>query len=362
MRQLTRKNRTSKVVVHDANSGLVGTLARKRRFLAWSAVGLPVLVSPALLVAFLLMFGGNQVARDLLVDFGRDPIEVVYFGDSVVRAFSGCEQRTEGIDDLLRAAHSSDIATVAGAGYSAQQYAVLSKLFDVTDHKPRVAIVPINMRSLSPAWGENPDWQFGADMQYVRILSGEWQSVPAFIATSLFDANKVERDAFLQRDVTASGINYGPLEKLAEQAAGVPLNLECEADAAIYTPALRAKFTINYMFDIQESHPLIGTAIGFADNLRDHGIAPLFYLTPINATEGTALVGPAFQETLIRNSGIVRAALEETGSVVLDMTFDLPGDQFSDKGCACEHLTYEGREHVASRLNAALTKLPVLVE
>jgi hypothetical protein len=358
MRQLSRQNRTAKVLVHDANTGLRGTLASKLKFLAWSALAIPILVAPVLLVVFLLLFGGNQVARELLVDFSEQPIDIVYFGDSVVRAFSGCEARTHGIDDLLRASAPSTIATVAGAGYTAQQYTVLSGLFDVTEYKPRTAVIPINMRSLSLTWGENPDWQFGADMQYVRILSGNWQSIPPFVATSLFDDKEEEREVFLQKNVTAAAINYGSLEKLAEQAAGVPLNLECEANAEIYEDALRAKFTINYMFDLQRNHPLLGTLVTLANDLQNREISSIFYLTPINVVDGTALVGPAFRDTLARNVSVIAAVLEENGIEFLDMTHDLPGAHFSDKGCACEHLTFEGRQHVASRLSKALADHP----
>jgi len=269
MKRPSTKNRTNRILVHDSETQISVPMGRKRRFLAWSVLAVPVFLAPALLVMFLLLFGGNQVARDLLSEFNGRPIDVVYFGDSVVRAYSGCELHTEGIDDLLRASSPSTIATVAGAGYTAQQHAVLTKLFDVTDHKPRVAIVPINMRSLSPTWGDNPDWQFGSDMQYVRILSGEWRSIPTFIATSLLSDGKEEKELFLQSDVMAAGINYGSLEELFKQAAGVPLNLECEINADIYGTALRARFTTNYMFDLQKDHRLLKTVVAFAGDLRD---------------------------------------------------------------------------------------------
>lgn len=59
---------------------------------------------------------------------------------------------------------------------------------------------------------------------------------------------------------------------------------------------------------------------------------------------------------------MVRAVLEENEIELIDMTFDLPATHFSDKGCACEHLMFEGRQHVASRLSAALANFSAVIE
>ncbi len=155
------------------------------RFFAIYVVALPLCLVPIVLCLNLFIFGGNETAQRVLVRFGRAPVDVAYFGDSVIRGRSSCDTDERGIDDYLHDLTGASVALIAHPGYSVRQLSALVGLFDVTTHAPKVALIPFNLRSLSMTWGENPGWQFGAETYYVRALSGELSEAPRFVFAKL---------------------------------------------------------------------------------------------------------------------------------------------------------------------------------
>lgn len=357
----SRRREDAKNAAHRkiSTAGVTVAVERKKKFkffVVW-LLAVPALLSPFFLVFFLLAFGGSEIARHVLREFGTGRPDVAFFGDSVLRAVSSCEDEKDGIDDVLRNNVPFSVATISSAGFTPDQFSVLSELFETTGVRPRAAVVEVNIRSFSSAWGENPDWQFGSEMQYVRVLAGDWRSLPSFVAKSVLRSPEKLRRDFRDSEVSAAGMTFGTVASLAAQADGVPLSVECLDSSAPYDEALRAKFLMNYMYDLAPDARLLGSLETFLISLKQRDIAPLVYLTPINVEEGEALIGEVFQTTIARNTEVVSAVLRRHSIPYLDLTFDLPGGAFADKGCACEHLSASGRRYVGQRLAAAVKEV-----
>jgi len=329
---------------------------RAARHLLIFAAFLPMLLAPVFLTVALVL-QGDPLAQRLLLQFNLAEAKVGFFGDSTVRAFSSCERDTDGIDDKLAAITGWPVTSLVSAGHTPRQWSVLAGLFAQTRNKPRIVIFPINLRSYSTGWGANPAWQFSAQKQYVRILSGDFTAIPQFVMDSVFTTSKAETAVMMNTEISAMGRHFGNMAELAQRAKGVPLDLECQDNQSPYQDALKAKFILNYMHDIATDHPLLQSLKALADALMKQDIRIAAYLVPVNVADGNALVGPEFARTIRRNKMIVTAVLEREQLPYVDLTEALSGKDFADKGCACEHLAAAGRQVVARRIAKMLQSL-----
>jgi hypothetical protein len=320
------------------------------RFLLLSLIVAPMLLVPVLLVASLMAFGGNRMAQEIVLTLNNKPADIAIFGDSVIRNYSECEAETDGIDDYLQRFSGRSLISLEHNGYTSRQFGVLSRLFGVTRHKPKVVVIPINMRVFSVSWGDNPAWQFGADMQYVRILAGDLTALPRFVYSRLSSDSEQAQEDFLNTVITANGHQYGTLGSLIDEAKGIPLSIECEKSEEPYRDQLKAGFISHYLYDLSSDDRRIGEILGLVDGLKRMGIVPIVYITPVNYQDGVKYTGEALDDVLKHNVATLSAVLDNAGVDYLDLSMDLPATAFADKGCACEHLAAEGRKYVAGKV------------
>jgi len=327
------------------------------RYFAIFAVVLPILLAPVFLT-LVLLFQGDEVTQHLMVKYNLAAAKVGFLGDSTLRAHSACESDTDGIDDLLAVDTGWPVTTIASAGHTPTQWSVLAGLFDHTRNKPKVVVFPINLRSYSTGWSANPAWQFGAQMQYIKILSGDLTAIPRFVYDSVFDDVKADTEVMMDTEISAMGRRFGSMAELAQRSEGVPLNLECQDNPSQYDDAMKAKFIMNYMHDLTADHPLLRSLEKLVDTLSSQGIRVVTYLVPINVVDGNARVGPEFVQVIRQNRAIITAVLERKKVPYIDLTELSPSEDFADKGCACEHLAAPGRKAVARSVADLLRSLP----
>ena len=320
------------------------------RFFAIYVVALPLCLVPIFLCFNLFLFGGNETAQRMLMRFGRAPADVAYFGDSVIRGRSSCDTDERGIDDYLRDLTGASVALIAHPGYSVRQFSALVGLFNVTAHAPKVALLPFNLRSLSVTWGENPGWQFGAETYYVRALSGELSAAPRFVFAKLTADPQSDLAEWRDRVVAYQGRTLGRLGDLVAQSAGVPLDIECAGNEARYAQQLGVMYRLHYLTEMASNHPLLAELADTVGRLREAGIAPIVYLTPINVADAERYGGPSVGQAIRSNAALVAETAGRLGVPVLNLATDLAAGDFADRGCACEHLTAAGRRYVAERL------------
>ncbi len=322
---------------------------RLRYFFLVAVVAVPAATAPAFLVSSLFVFSGNQIAQEILFDLNDHPVDIALFGDSVIRNYSACEAETDGIDDYLERFSGRSVLSLEHNAYASHQFARFMELFSVTAYKPRVVVIPINMRVFSSGWGDNPAWRFEADMHYVSVLAGDLGAVPKF-ALARLDASSDRASSYLDSTVEAAGRHYGTLRELYGRAEGMPLDLECRETEEPYREKLSAAFAANYVYELGTDSPLIADIVDAISQAERRGVLPLVYITPINYEDGVRYVDDEFAGILRRNVDVVEDVLTRSGVKYINMAMDLPAGDFADKGCACEHLTARGRKYVARRL------------
>ncbi|EKO37560.1 MAG: hypothetical protein B193_3765 [Solidesulfovibrio magneticus str. Maddingley MBC34] len=291
----------------------------------------------------------NAVALAFRDALARGDVTAVYFNDSVMGGHNDDEPRTT-IATLLGDLSGLSIHPVSGPGYAATLFREYARLIAQAKHKPRLAIISINLRAFSDDWFFTPRWMYAATVDYLRLLAAPptLADVPAWLVSGQDDP-AVWLAARTRRD--ASG----------HEALFQEINARRNRLMAAPTPGLspdeakrRQFFIKNYMTDIPAGHPMIGDLLDTAATLSQAGVTTLFYLTPIDMEGGKSLVGEEFSATASANARRVAHALTKAGADCLDLSALLPEDRFVDRDYACEHLDLAGRRRVAEALAAHL--------
>ncbi|MCQ3980578.1 MAG: hypothetical protein DPW09_44785, partial [Anaerolineae bacterium] len=124
--------------------------------------------------------------------------------------------------------------------------------------------------------------------------------------------------------------------------AGLPSEDEVEA--------LKGTLVYYYMYNLDLNHRKIQSLQATSRLLKENGIKPIFYITPINYQLGEKYLGPTFRERLAENTAVVERVLRRKGVDVLNLVFDLEAYNFMDT----EHLTENGKTYIAKVLAATI--------
>jgi len=116
-----------------------------------------------------------EIFREILDEFdGVDSCpDVVYLGDSTVFSISDKDEDRRSTSDML-AADLFGKARVLGlthGAYHMEIYYHILNVFGRTRKRPRLVIVPINMRSFSPQWYMRPSWRFETEIELLNDYS-----------------------------------------------------------------------------------------------------------------------------------------------------------------------------------------------
>jgi dienelactone hydrolase len=300
-----------------------------------------------------------------------DRADVIYFGDSTLTYPLGQVTTGEILQEMLP---NRTVGEIAHPAYnldlylhytkyilrSARGQPALSRSKGLRPTRPRVIIMPINMRSFSPEWELRPGYQFEEVKKTLalgpllsRILSRSLEILGAF-------QSPISQAAFLNTTVYNGDTPVGTVadfERLTEQDALGELQrstefayhdvLPSEDDAGAMGQAL----IYRYMSGLKEDHRQLRAMREIA-RLGDRAdVAILFYITPINYQQGQRFVGDAFRTSLRGKIDRVQSVLaDERDTPLLDLGFDLEAFAFVDM----EHLREGGKTYVAEQLARAI--------
>ncbi|MCP5368226.1 MAG: hypothetical protein H6907_16305 [Hyphomicrobiales bacterium] len=303
-----------------------------------------------------------NLRRALTADY-----DILYFGDSVVESWGACDTDAETIDRKLAARlagrDGGRVLAMTHGAYSPRVYARLVDLLALAAHRPRFVIVPLNPRSFSAQWIDQPLYTFPATLALLDLLAG--RDVAANLVTYL-DARYADlvarrTAAWKDRRIVYDGYDLGVRRDFDDRVVGALLDqpqFECKPGAeAPFADVLRDLYVYHYMNTVTAGHPMFAFLRRFHARARALGMTPLYYITPVNLEEGERRVGPAFRARVTANLRVMGAELEALGASWLDMSFDLPAARFVDRKWVAEHLDARGRAHVANRLANRLAEL-----
>ena len=274
--------------------------------------------------------------------------DALYFGDSVVERVSREDRDTRTLGQLVcdRLRDSIEATTVSHSAYHMGMYYWLVRALRRMKHRPRIAIVPINIRCFSPQWDLNPHWQFESELEILRTFERQIPLVRPHVVTpeqlEAFDATSVNYPL-----VTLDRIGHFRLVIGAQ-----PLSAEQLAFRR------RVLFCFHYTHPLVLHHPRVVVLRQLLDLLADMNVAVLSYVTPVNYQAGLRHVGPDFGAIVEGNirllTDLILSSDSRSSLLFTDLSASLDSAKFFHEESATEHLNEAGRHWVATRIAEAV--------
>jgi hypothetical protein len=275
----------------------------------------------------------------------KNNASIVLLGDSTFFTTGTNESDTRSTSTMLQQYHNgTQIHTFAHAAYHLGVYEALVGALCHSDYRPKIVIVPINLRSFSPVWDTRPEYQFYQEIQTIR-RHGDTLNLLGIRLYYLFRLNTEElsreKILWLKQPIYFDSKQIGTVQDF---------NYVINENTTDFFPLMRKKFIYNYNYPLNRSHRKISSLLQIIDESRECNITTIFYLVPIDYQMGQVFAGPEFISSVQSNKEVIMRACSEKNATVIDMSFDLPSEDFTYPYIPDEHLNQFGRMYTAHRL------------
>lgn len=287
-------------------------------------------------------------------DSGPAP-EVLYFGDSVAHLVSRHDEDRRPLATMVRDALAPTLAmaSIVEPAFHAEVYLSLVRALATLQQRPRVVVVPVNLRSFSPEWALNPKWQCNEVLRalehYLANPAGDVPSVRNGVA-----GTGAERWRYLNARVDYPRHPGAKVADFHAVIADRPTAPEAQARRR------EAIFTFHHLFPLPADGPGLRALGQLAREVDTLGCRLLTYVTPLNHEAGTRVIGETFVTTVAEHVATVEATLRAgrpTAAPPRDWSRLLPADAFFHDLDPTEHLNEQGRSHLCAELVAAIATL-----
>jgi acetyl esterase/lipase len=214
------------------------------------------------------------------------------------------------------------------------------------------------MRSFSPEWDLRPGYQFDKEKRTLNmgLLVSRILYRPLHIFG--FYQPSISQETYLNATVYEGDTPVGTVRDFEELADEDAVADQGDTRFAYHDAlpssededALRQALVYRYMYRLRPEQRQLQAMLEIAKLGRESGVEIVFYVTPINYQQGERFLGEAFGRTLEENVALVESLVDDRKATILDVSTDLEAFAFVDM----EHLREAGKEHVSSRLKAAI--------
>jgi hypothetical protein len=302
-----------------------------------------------------LWFAQHDAVRVIRERLDTEPVDVLFLGDSVVAAVGECDVGDRGLDGWLEDLTTHSLLSVSEGAFAPLMYRDLLDVVSERRFKPRLLLFPINLRSFSDDWYNEPGYQFELERLRARVRFGSFSlaDLAEFLKLRYSSSIEERKNDRLLEHVVAGDRDLGTREAVLARAR-IPAEPALECDPAMeerYREELGIRFTLNYMGSVEPDHPWFQDLLATVAKARRSGIEVLTYVTPINVEDGARLVGPALVERVRANTEVIIQVLRDHDIPYLDLSRSLARERFIDRRCACEHVDDHGRRFIADELS-----------
>lgn len=274
----------------------------------------------------------------------RNGVDILYFGDSTLYYTNEADQDKRPIYTMLQEnVPSKKVMPLYHDAYHADVYLayVRAMLRAPKLKRPNVVIVPINLHTFSPDIDKRPADQFAKEKIYLQ-----YYHTPVFPFLDFLFTMK----AFTIEPITADEFSKTPVYFGTKQV-GMVKDYQAETLGAASPENIRKQATYYYLYFLDENHRKLRSLVEIGKQLRQSNIEVVFYTTPIDYQAGEQYLPGEFRRQVEANYQVMQKALNVHNFTVLNLTFDLPSDEFSWRGGYMnEHLNDEGRAYVAQKI------------
>jgi hypothetical protein len=280
-------------------------------------------------------------------------VDAIYMGDSSVFYVSDEDTDKADLPDMLQELLPEySVGGLFHHGYQLPVYASYTDYIASHARRPRLLIIPVNMRSFMPVWRDHPYIQFRRETLYLdNYNSAAYQAL--FAPMVIFDA--LDLIPFSLEEFNAIPIHENG------RIGGVMRDYLPKGKAKLQPGTVataRRSFELTYLQPITSNHVYFDALRRIVTRCRDNAINVAFYIVPIDFQEGEKLLGARFRDELQGSIDKVTGFLREEDAFVNDLGDGVDTDNFYyvSNVWPDEHLNAEGRRFVAEQMAAYIKR------
>lgn len=273
----------------------------------------------------------------------KEKADVVLLGDSVLVAFYSQDNDKRTVSVMLQEKIPNiKLRAIDSLAYASDVYLEQVRYITRSDFKPKLVIIPINIRSFSPQWDQRFDFQFELDK-----LELKFKNTPVFpylkflINFNLFNLVPISKSQFYNTPVYSGDKLIGTIKDFD--------NPEYEN----YTDShQKNKILLSYTYTLSTNHRKLKALEEIADLLFKNNIKVIFYLTPVDYETCEKYTGSSTKNQMVKNINLIKNSLNKNQGMLLDLSFKLQSKNFAWKDSLYinEHLSQNGRQFLAREL------------
>ena len=293
-----------------------------------------------------------QILFDAYGPSGSAP-EVLLLGDSTSVLVSPFDLSRKTLATMVaRGIRPLRTCVVAGVSYHPAVYEALVRAVTAMTSRPKVVVVPINVRHFSPEWTGNPNTSYkeviAAAEAFAADPSEPIRTVPAFRTGNLLRGEPGDPawEGFLATPVAYPG--------RAERTVGDFVRALHEAPTSVEERRawLQTAFAFHFLYPLVPHNERLASLAETIRLATAAGCAVVAYLVPANHQAGADLLGDDYENALAEKSAIiVRACDAATVSAELltleNWTRLLTPDEFFIPYDVLSHINESGRRKLA---------------
>jgi hypothetical protein len=255
-----------------------------------------------------------------------------------------------------RLSHRYRTTVVSWSAFRPDVYLSLCRVLAITRSRPRLLILPVNLRCFSPQWDRNPEFDFAREIAAIETFRRH----PEHGVPRLTPTKDLPRSYWKWREFRRTPVRY-PVPAPERVAGFLEAIASRPADARTAEARWRQIFVFHYLHPVAEEHRQLRFLEETLRQLGELRVPVLAYLTPVNHEAGVRLLGDAFVSqvsatvaTVLRRMADVAAAVGALPGAprptVADWGFLLGEDCFFHRNEPTEHLNERGRRRLADAL------------
>lgn len=275
------------------------------------------------------------------------PIDLLLLGDSVTERVSNKDQDTRPLYAMVADAITRDTNYyhISHSAYYMDIYHLYVELLIATNRKPKMIIMPINLRNFSPQWDYNPMFQ---NISHIAMLFDMLKQHNISPDGRLY-GNDMSIWQYVNAKVNFIGSDYDRVWHFLRIIASKPKSAQGKIERR------KNIFTFHYMNAVNIDDRKISHLADIIRLCGSNDIKLLIYFTPINYEAGAKYIGSDFTANLKTNVAMMTTqALSAVGDTVhaklIDLSTLLTSEYFFNPDETTEHLADIGRNALCRKL------------
>ena len=294
--------------------------------------------------------------------------DILYFGDSVIQRISKYDENIQTLGEMVAKRFEPNYKTcvLAHSAYTPKIFLSLSRVLKITRKRPKLIILPVNIRSLSPQWDCYPSWQFKREILAIwKFRKHPLRKIPRLIPSDQLPINQRKMRNFKYRKVNYPFTKYNQINQFLELIKSKP-NEPLEIKQR-----WRIIFIYHYLNTLRQDHHQLRSLKQLLELLFKLNVFTVIYLTPINYQAGVRLIGQEFTRIVSKNIAVLKQSIakdyekqdsnkviKKPGLLFVDWSMMLSENLFFHINDPTEHLNEVGRIKLANAIVDLIRSIP----